>query len=110
MLLKTKRKQKLFFTNFKKRDLVNLESVGTIVNLTEGTLNVFDVNSIKQELELKLNEYEPGFDFIVITGSNIITMMLGIVLNQKFGNATHNLFLWDAVNRQYKKVIMRAEF
>jgi len=95
------RKARVFISNYKGQHLANLSQYGDVVNLTEGNFNVFDFAGTKYILQQKLKDFDPDLDFLALSGSNIISMALGMMIAEMFGNVPVNLLLWKANEKKY---------
>ncbi len=75
-------------------------SVQEITPTVGGKLNDMIIGSMKKAMA----DYQPGLDFILLSGSPIaIAHCLSIAFNKKDKPIAHNLLKWDAQRNAYLK-------
>jgi len=77
-----------------------LDFATEIIPLTEGNVNVFDLDRVQFNILKALQGFSPE-DCLVLNGPIILNFMAAKVLYENFTVDETHLLLWDAVNRQY---------
>ena len=82
------------------KDMSDAKKYGTMVPLTEGNVNVFNLDRLIWTLKDVLEKYffNPQRDYILLSGGLPINFAMGAIC-AKFGKL--NLLLWDAKNKKY---------
>lgn len=76
------------------------EKFGTLRSLTEGKVNIFSIDNLKQEIIRKLEEGgAKASDFLLLSGYNLPNMIAGHWFMQKFGKV--KLLVWGANKQKY---------
>ena len=90
--------------------LTAAEEFGEIVFVSEHRFNLFNIDDIIEQTQLKLKkiEYCIDEDFICLTGNaQKVAIFLGAVINAIGINSKFSLLLFDAREAKYKKRIFR---
>ena len=101
---------KVYVTQFsQKLNYSSAQQFGEVVFLTdkeyraEPTLAAHNDN-IVVEMETNFDLYNAGTDYILLTGSPMASVLLGVLLQ---GEGTHKLLKWNNVTKNYELVILR---
>lgn len=97
---------KIFVLNNGGHDLTRAKEYGEIISITEGNISLLSTDRIEQEIMdcLKKNDYDPGVDYILPSGSVVIGIIAGIIIGAAYPPSTlMRMLLWDAKSRTYKK-------
>lgn len=93
---------RVFLLNFAGHDISDALRFGNIIPLTEGSVDIFHVDRLRTKLKKKLETgmYRAGVDFIAISGSPVLGLLVGIILTELPGDLV-NLLIWDAKQQLY---------
>jgi hypothetical protein len=82
------------------KDMSDAAKYGTMIPLTEGNVDVFNLDRLKWTLEDVLNKhsFDPDKDYILLSGGLPINFSIGMIC-AKYKKI--NLLLWDAKRRLY---------
>jgi len=74
---------------------------GNIIYLTEGAVNIFNIDRVIYDLKAKLENYN-GNDYILLSGNVVLNVLVALILKDKTEHL--NLLIWDAREnvRDYK--------
>jgi len=91
----------VFLLNYSGHDISALNEYGKVIYLTKGNAPVFSPDRLMFKIEQILveNNFDSGHDYIVPSGSPIISLVVGLLLSH-YNHLT--LLIWDARNRNYK--------
>ena len=69
-----------------------LEGDGRIINITEGTVNIFNQDSLLRNIAYQLIEFTKD-DFLVLAGNSTVAVYCAMVALQKVGEV--KLLIWN---------------
>ena len=76
-----------------------------IVYITHGTVHVFSTERVLDELKKKLLDYNPALDYIVLSGSSFINVMVSMLAinstKQHVKNRVINLLVYNSKTKKY---------
>lgn len=84
-------------------NLQQLEQSGyQLVNLTEGSINIFDTDRLKYNIKTKLEESKVSSDdFLLLSGSPVINGIASVLIEKLTGKL--NYFIYGAKDKDYVK-------
>jgi len=104
-VVKVNNNSRVFVINYTRKDMSDAKQYGTLISITEGNVDVFNLDRLTWTLEDALDKhtFDLNRDYILLSG--------GLSMNFVMGSICHkykkiNLLLWDAKNRIY----IRKEF
>lgn len=91
---------RVFVVNWSGHDFSKAEKYGEIIKLTEGLVNIFNPERLLHFYLTKLKEKKFNFriDYILISGSPVVNLLLGIALENY---ESVNLLIYDAKKANY---------
>jgi hypothetical protein len=96
---------RVFVINYIGKDMSDAKQYGTLIPITEGNVDVFNIDRLLFTMRdiLERYSYQPEKDFILLSGGLSLNWAMGMICS-KYEKG--NLLLWDAKNRKY----IRKEF
>ena len=94
---------KVFFLNWAGHDLNPAKKFSNeIVLITKGDQDLFELDRLRYRINevIKENDFDYENDFVVLSGSSIMTYLIGTIFGENFSKI--NILLWDAKAQQYK--------
>ena len=94
-------KTNVFVTNYVDFDLDDawrFAENGSIIPITKGKINIFNIESLLRKIKTSLVEMTAD-DWVIISGNPVVSTLVCSHISQKFKKM--NLLLWDARNRCY---------
>lgn len=91
---------KVFIVNHIGKDVSDAMRFGTLVPVTEGSVNIFNIDRVKFDLSdtLDLHHFDNKNDYILLSGSTVLNFVIGM-LAAKYGSV--NILIWDAKRQEY---------
>lgn len=92
---------RVFVVNHIGKDMSDAMRFGTLIPITEGSINVFNTERVKYDIEETLKKHYFNFkdDYILLSGSTVLNFIIGMVTAQ-YGKI--NILIWDAKKQQYE--------
>jgi hypothetical protein len=72
-----------------------------MVHLSEGRVNIFDTSQITAEFAEKLQNFHPEYDYLLLSGSPVLTGIALCVLKETYGLESINVLLFHAGINKY---------
>jgi len=98
-------KPKVFTPNYAGQPLHNAADFGTVVPITEGNINLFDINRLEYIFETFLEDhgFDPKTDYIILAGHVILSFVLSKVITEKYSEQYDyiNLLLFQSAKKEY---------
>ncbi len=93
---------KVFVVNYNDKDMKDAKQYGVLIPITEGNVNVFDIERLTLTIEEILEKYnfDGKKDYLLLCGGQPINFTLGVLVS-KYNKV--KLLLWDAKKRIYIK-------
>lgn len=93
---------RVFIVNYIGKDMSDAKQYGTMIPITEGNVDVFNLDRLVWTIKdaLDRHEYNPDHDYILLSGGLSLNFSIGLIA-AKYDKI--NLLLWDAKNRRYVK-------
>lgn len=89
---------KVWIVNDAGHDFSCAQKFGELIVLTEGLVNIFDVDRIQATLVQKLADFEKD-DFLLLTGSTILNVLAVGIIQHKYDFA--QVLIYNAKYRKY---------
>ena len=91
---------RVFVINHIGKDMSDAMRFGTLVPITEGSVNVFNTERVRFDINdfLVRQDFNPSTDYILLSGSTVLNFIAGMI-TAKFGRV--NILIWDAKQQQY---------
>lgn len=90
--------RKIYVVNYKEQDLREAEKYGELVYLTEGVVNIFNMDSIMFRLSRGLRNMTPD-DMILLSGSPILNAIACMIASKKHGHV--DVLIYDKKGLKY---------
>lgn len=99
--------RKIYVVNDSGHDFTAARSYeGEMIVLTSGKVNIFATDRIKNEMEEKLGEAEPG-DYLLLSGNAILNVLASMVLVSKIGEVGFLIFNFNTEKYEKRKYSLK---
>jgi molybdopterin-guanine dinucleotide biosynthesis protein len=86
---------RVFVINDAGHDTTAAASFGEIKVLTTNRINVFSTDRMVAELKVKLKDFDPQTDYILLSGAIILNLLVLRILIDRFGKKSINTLLYN---------------
>jgi len=96
-------KKRVFFLNWAGHDLRPAKKFSDeIIMITKGDQDLFELDRLRYRIRESLtrHNFNTDTDYLVLSGSSIMTYIVGTIMGEQFQHVT--VLLWDAKKQTYK--------